>query len=82
MFQNLLRHESALERKSERTIPTHEYGEPGAIEVFLAIHKVREILRLVEHETILLLPAREILKRLEGCNVDVLITCVKSTVDA
>ena len=63
-------------------LPTQIHGEPGAIEVFLAIHKVREIVRLVEKKTVLCLPAREILKRLEGGNINILVPSVKSTVDA
>ena len=61
---------------------TQVHGKPGAVEIFLAIHKVREILRLVEQKTVLCLPAREVLKCLKGSDIDILVTGVERTVDA
>ena len=59
---------------------TQEHREPSAIEVPFAIHKVREILRLVKHQAILCLPAREILKRLKSSDVGCFSTLVKGAV--
>ena len=63
-------------------MPTQVYREPGAVEIFLAVYKIREILRLVKQKSILCLPSWEILERLEGGNVDILVTRVEGTINA